>query len=98
MSEPLGVIALLPVDAAGLPDIPGAPVPKASIEHTLFACDLCERDCWIGPEQLKRRHTDRLPTACYFCLLRGMLFGYLSADELRVTVLDPKADETPRRT
>lgn len=98
-TEPQGIIMLLPVDTTGLPEVAGVSAPTPSIEHTLIKCDICEKDCWIGPAQLVMRKARAVPAVCYHCLVRGMRLGYIDPLSLSsIRMLNPNADEIPRRT
>jgi hypothetical protein len=92
--EYAAIVALLPVDRASIPDVPGVEVPKPSIAHTLMDCSLCGASCWVGPAQLRmlRQNPDRVRGLCYGCIRR------IGAADAPVVALDPNADDIPRRT
>lgn len=83
---------MCPVDTAGLPKRDKLPVP--SIAHSIFPCDQCGRECWIGPAQLKVRLLNGSGALCYWCVFASDAFR---GDQVHIVGLDPDADERPRR-
>ncbi len=85
------LVACVPVDTSRLP--PGLPVPVPSIEHSITQCPRCGQDCWIGPVQIEMTKLGS-EALCYYCLIGIMTSGTV----VDVHGLDPRADDTPRRT
>lgn len=82
------VIACRNVDTSKLPI--AAEKVEPSILHTVVGCDVCGEKVWIGPAQRCTVGT----VTCYICL--GILAHY-NAAPLDVKILNPNADDVPRR-
>lgn len=85
------LIPCVNVDMQYLPVIDGVdPASVVSVEHAIVPCHCCGDDVWIGPKQAKLPGT----RTCYLCVaMLNALVGALPEP----TMLDPKADEIPRR-
>lgn len=67
-----------------------------SIEHTLWKCERCRSDCWIGPEQRLMVTVGGAEAVCYLCIVMdGDLRN--SQGDIPLITLDPHADDKPRR-
>jgi hypothetical protein len=91
------VFACVPVDTTGLPTFP-VPIPVPSIEHTIKHCDGCTQQIWVGPSQLQAYEIHGGVLLCFVCAL--ILYRRLEAlgEPIGLEVLDPNADDVPRRT
>lgn len=90
------MFACVPVDTTGLPTF-STPVPVPSIEHTIKHCDGCTQRIWVGPTQLEAYSTRGGILLCLICAL--VLYKRLEAlgEEIGMEVLNPNADDVPRR-
>lgn len=89
--QEIALIALIPVDATGFPDV-GEPMPLPSIDHVETECDDCGRACWIGPGQARFRAEQDADALCYFCLVAS---GVLSNAVTKS--VNPGNDLRPRK-
>lgn len=66
-----------------------------SIEHSLWKCERCQADCWIGPKQKLVVTLQGAEAVCYFCVLNDE--SITAQGRLPILSLDPNADDKPRR-
>jgi hypothetical protein len=88
----------MPVDTSGLPDV-GMPAPQPSIEHTIDKCQMtgCGIEIWVGPKQLADYRARGGYLLCMVCGVKVANFLESGGSEISVEVLDPNADDIPRR-
>lgn len=87
--------------------------PQPSTLHQLKACEICQCDLWIGPQQLIIVKVQDLPMVCVLCqvvmnLLKDQLLherqtatatgNAPEGGEVRMVILNADEDMVPRRT
>jgi hypothetical protein len=83
MSPPLPVVAMLPVDATGLPR--QHQLPTALPDWRATPCPGCTRPAWRSPDQVRIRGALML---CYFCVQVLLTSGEYSLGAV-VNLADP---------
>lgn len=96
MAETVNQFPLIPIDHRDLPRVDGVETPTPSIDHSLVPCDLCGKQAWIEPTQLAKLTLDGGVKICYWCMILQTKLGLTKTMEHHV--LNPRNDETPRRT
>lgn len=96
------IFACLPVDTSALPVPEGVEIPRASVQHTLKQCQVCQQDIWVGPNQLAtydslfgRGETPVL--ACYLCAIQ-VARQVTESGSFSLAMLNPNEALIPRRT
>ncbi len=65
-----------------------------SIEHSLTACERCDEQCWIGPQQLAVARRGLGEVVCFYCLMKDPD----AAGSMGMISLNPDIDDVPRRS
>lgn len=88
------IVAIIGVKDAQLPELRHLKSP-VTIKHTLWKCERCGGDAWIGPKQRLLVTLSGHEAVCYRCIFEDPNFR--DQEEIPMLGLNFEIEEAPRR-